>query len=233
MSIHIGAEKGQIAPSILLPGDPLRARFFAETFLQDAVCFNEIRGMYGYTGTYDGRRVSVMGTGMGMPTLAIYVHELITEYDVSTLIRVGTCGAIQPGLDVGDIVLPMSSSTNSSMNRRRFGGLDFAPTADFDLLLKAYRAAGERGAKVHVGGMLSSDTFYDEDPDWWRVWADHGALVCEMETSGLYTLAARHKVSALSVLTVSDNVVTGLAATAEQRERAFPQMAEIALAALP
>jgi len=233
VSIHIGAEKGQIAPSILLPGDPLRARFFAETFLQDAVCFNEIRGMYGYTGTYDGRRVSVMGTGMGMPTLAIYVHELITEYDVSTLIRVGTCGAIQPGLDVGDIVLPMSSSTNSSMNRRRFGGLDFAPTADFDLLLKAYRAAGERGAKVHVGGMLSSDTFYDEDPDWWRVWADHGALVCEMETSGLYTLAARHKVSALSVLTVSDNVVTGLAATAEQRERAFPQMAEIALAALP
>jgi purine-nucleoside phosphorylase len=233
VSIHIGADKGQIAPSILLPGDPLRARFFAETFLEDVICFNEIRGMLGFTGRYDGKRVSVMGTGMGMPSLAIYLHELIDEYEVRTLIRVGTCGALQPDLDIGDIVLPMSSSTNSSMNRRVFGGLDFAPTASFDLLLKAYRAAAERGIDARVGGMLSSDTFYNVDPEWWKVWADHGALVCEMETSCLYTVAARFGISALSVLTVSDNVVTGRTATPEQRERAFPQMAKIAMDILP
>lgn len=134
MSIHIDAKKGEIAPAILLPGDPLRARFFAETLLEDAVCFNNVRGMLGFTGRHDGREVSVMGTGMGMPTLAIYLHELINEYDVKTLIRVGTCGALQPGLDIGELVLPMSASTNSNMNKRRFGGLDYAPTADFDLL---------------------------------------------------------------------------------------------------
>lgn len=233
MSIHIGAEKGQIAPAILLPGDPLRAKYIAETFLRDAFCFNEVRGMLGFTGEYEGRPVSVMGTGMGMPTVAIYVNELVCEYGVKTLIRVGTCGAMRPGLDVGDIVLPMASSSNSSMNRRIFSGMDYAPTADFDLLLRAREAALEMGAKVHVGGMLSSDTFYDDDPDWWRLWADYGALVCEMETSCLYTLAAKHKASALSVLTVSDSLITGLAATAEQRERAFPQMAEIALSILP
>lgn len=229
MSIHIGAAPGAIAPTILLPGDPLRARFFAETLLADPVLFNEVRGMYGYTGDWNGKRVSVMGTGMGMPTLAIYVHELIAEYGVETLIRVGTCGALQPGLKVGDLVLPMSSSTNSNMNRRRFRGLDYAPTADWDLLSAAHAEATRRGARVHVGGMISSDTFYDDDPDWWKLWADHGALVCEMETSCLYTLAARHKARALSVLTVSDSLVTGEAATAQQRERAFPLMAEIAL----
>ena len=233
MSIHIGAETGQIAPSVLLPGDPLRARFFAETLLEDVICFNEVRGMYGYTGTRDGRRVSVMGTGMGMPTLAIYVNELINDYGVETLVRVGTCGGLQPDLEVGDLVLAMSSSTNSSMNRRRFGGLDYAPTADFDLLLKARESAVTRGVVPRVGGMFSSDTFYDDDPQWWKLWADHGALVCEMETSCLYTLAARHKVAALSILTVSDSLVTGRAATSEQRERAFPLMAEIALDIVP
>ena len=233
MSIHIGAEQGQIAPTVLLPGDPLRARHFAETLLEDAFCYNEVRGMLGYTGRYGDKRVSIMGSGMGMPTLSIYVNELVTEYDVKTLIRVGTCGALQPHLEIGDIVLPMSASTNSHFNRLRFGGRDYAPTADFHLLLKAYEAAKERGATVHVGGMFSSDTFYHDDPDWWKKWAAYGALVVEMETAGLYTLAAKFNVRALTVLTVTDNLVTGESTTAEQRERGFTQMAEIALDIAP
>ena len=233
MSIHIGAKQGQIAPTVLLPGDPLRAKHFAETMLEDVFCYNEVRGMLGFTGRYGDKRVSVMGTGMGIPTLSIYVHELVTEYDVKTLIRVGTCGALQPHLKVGDIVLPMAASTNSHINRLRFGGMDFAPTASFDLLLKAYQAATERGASVYVGGMFASDTFYDDDPEWWKKWAAYGVLVVEMETSGLYTLAAKFKVDALSVLTVSDSLVTGESSTAAQRERDFPLMAEIALEIAP
>jgi len=229
MSIHIGAKQGQIAPTVLLPGDPLRAKHIAETMLEDVFCYNEIRGMLGFTGRYGDKRVSVMGSGMGIPTLSIYVHELVTEYHVNTLIRVGTCGALQPHLKVGDIVLPMSCSTNSHINKLRFEGMDYAPTASFHLLLKAYEAAKERGASVHVGGMFASDTFYDDDPEWWKKWAAYGALVVEMETSGLYTLAAKFNVSALSVLTVSDSLVTGEFSTAEQRERGFTQMAEIAL----
>ncbi len=233
MSIHIGAKQGQIAPTVLLPGDPLRARHIAETMLEDVFCYNEVRGMLGFTGLYGDKRVSVMGSGMGMPTLSIYVNELVSEYGVKTLIRVGTCGALQPHLKVGDIVLPMSSSTNSHINKLRFEGMDYAPTASFHLLLKAYEASRERGARVHVGSMFSSDTFYDDDPDWWKKWAEYGALVCEMETSGLYTLAAKFKVEALSVLTVSDSLVTGETSTAEQRERDFTQMAEIALEISP
>ena len=233
MSIHIGAKQGQIAPTVLLPGDPLRARHIAETMLEDAVCFNEVRGMLGYTGQYDGKRVSVMGSGMGIPTLSIYVHELVTEYRVKTLIRVGTCGALQPDLKIGDIVLPMSGSTNSHINRLRFDGMDYAPTASFHLLLSAYETAKKLGARVYVGGMFASDTFYADDPDWWKKWAEYGALVVEMETSGLYTLAAKFKVDALSVLTVSDSVVTGESSTAQQRERDFTQMAKIALEIAP
>jgi len=233
VSIHIGAKQGQIAPTILLPGDPLRAKHIAETMLEDVVCFNEVRGMLGYTGRYGDKRVSVMGTGMGIPTLSIYIHELVTEYHVKTLIRVGTCGALQPHLKIGDIVLPMTSSTNSHINKLRFQGMDYAPAASFDLLLKAYEAAKERGARVFVGGNFASDTFYNDDPEWWKKWAAFGVLVVEMETSGLYTLAAKHKVDALSVLTVSDCLVTGESSTAEQRERDFPQMAEIALEISP
>jgi purine-nucleoside phosphorylase len=229
VSIHIGAKQGQIASTVLFPGDPLRAKNIAETMLEDVVCFNEIRGMWGYTGRYNEKRVSTMGSGMGIPTLSIYVNELVMEYGVQTLIRVGTCGAFQPYLKVGDVVLAMTASTDSHINRLRFGGRDYAPAADFDLLLKAYNAAKERGVKVHVGGMFSGDTFYKDDPEWWKIWAEYGALVCEMESNGLYTLAAKHKVSALSILTVSDSLVTGEIATAEQRERGFPLMAEIAL----
>ncbi len=232
MSIHIGAESGQIAPTVLLPGDPMRAKYFAETMLEDPFCFNQVRGMWGYTGLYGDKAISVMGSGMGMPTLSIYVNELLSEYGVKTLIRVGTCGAFQPYLKIGDIVLAMAASTDSSMNKLRFGGMDYAPVADFDLLQKAYEATSARGVKPYVGGIFSGDSFYNE-PDWWRKWADYGALVCEMETSALYTLAAKYKVSALSILTVSDSLATGEESPAAQRERGFMLMAEIAMAIAP
>ena len=170
---------------------------------------------------------------MGVPSLSIYVHEVVSEYHVKTLVRVGTCGALQSHLDMGDIVLAMSSSTDSQINRLRFDGMDYAPTASFHLLLKAYEAAVERGLRVHVGGIFTSDTFYNEDPEWWKKWAAYGALVAEMETTGLYTLAAKFRVDALSILTVSDSLVTGETATAEQREQGFPRMAEIALQIAP
>ena len=233
MSIHIGADPGQIAPTVLLPGDPLRAKHIAETMLEDVSRFNQVRGMLGYTGRYDGKRVSVMGSGMGIPSLSIYVHELVTEYHVKTLIRVGTCGALQPGLRIGDVVLAMAASTDSHTNKLRFNGMDYAPAASFELLWKAYQVASERSMDVRVGGVFSTDTFFYEDPDWWKNWAEYGALVCEMETNGLYTLAARFKVAALSILTVTDSLVTGEKATSQQRERDFPQMVKIALEISP
>ena len=229
MSIHIGAEKGQIASTVLLPGDPLRAKNFAETMLKDTTCFNQVRGMLGFTGTYNGKRVSIMGSGMGIPTLLIYVHELFSEYQVKNIIRVGTCGALQPELKVGDLVLAMAASTDSQINKIRFKGLDFAPCADFTLLLNAYQVAKSRGLDVRVGGIISSDSFYPDDEDYWQKWMEFGALVVEMESAGLYTLAAKFHARALSILTVSDSLVTHESATAEQREKKFPLMAEIAL----
>lgn len=229
MSVHIGAKKGDVAESILLPGDPLRARFIAETLLEDPVCFNEVRGMLGFTGRYRGKRVSVMGTGMGVPSHSIYVHELIVEYGAKTLLRAGTCGALQPDLAIGDVVLAQAASTDSQINKIRFEGQDFAPVASFRLLLSAYEAAEKRGMNVRVGGVLTSDTFYHDDPDSWRKWAAFGALVVEMETAGLYTLAAKFGVEALSILTVSDSLVTEEATTSEERERGFSRMAELAL----
>ncbi len=229
MSIHIGAKLGEVASSILLPGDPLRARFIAETLLEDPVCFNEVRGMLGFTGGYQGRRISVMGTGMGLPSASIYIHELITEYGVKELIRVGTCGVLQPDLRIGDIVLAMSASTDSNTNRLRFGGRSFAPTASFSLLRTAYDIATARDLPVYVGGVLSSDTFYGDDPDEWRQWAAFGVLAIEMEAAGLYTLAAKFGVDALTILTASDSLVQRTAVSSEDRERSFTQMAEIAL----
>ena len=233
MSIHIGAKPGDIAESILLPGDPYRARFIAETFLEDAVCFNQVRGMLGFTGSYNGKRVSVMGTGMGVPSHMIYVHELINEFGVKTLVRVGTCGAMQAGLELGDVVLAMSACTDSQINRLRFGGMDFAPTASFELLLKARHEAERRGANVRVGSVFTSDTFYGDDPNAWKKWADFGVLVVEMETAGLYTLAAKFGVDALSVLTVSDSLVAKTKTTSEERERTFTRMVELALEIVP
>ncbi|HHU92117.1 MAG TPA: purine-nucleoside phosphorylase, partial [Halanaerobiaceae bacterium] len=218
MSIHIGAKKGDIAGTILLPGDPMRAKFIAENFLEDIICYNEVRGMYGFTGTYKGKRISVQGTGMGMPSHSIYVNELITEYGVKNLIRVGSCGSMSEEIKIRDIILAMGACSNSKMNEIRFKGADFAPTANFDLLLKAYQAAGEKGIDVKVGNVLSSDFFYEDDPEGWKLWSKYGVLAVEMETAELYTLAARYGVNALAILTVSDSLVTGELTTSEERE---------------
>lgn len=229
MSIHIGAKPDEISPSILLPGDPLRAKFIAENLLDDAVCFNEVRGMLGYTGSYQGKRVSVMGTGMGMPSHGIYVHELITEYGVKELVRVGTCGCLQESIGMGDLILAMAASTNNQMNKLTFHGRDFAPSASYRLLQAAHAEGEKRGFPVHVGSILSADIFYEEDPEWWQLWARYGTLAVEMEAAALYTLAARHGVEALAIMSVSDSLVTGAAASAEQRQTGFPRMAEVAL----
>ena len=233
MSIHINAQPNDVSESILLPGDPLRAKYIADEFLENATCFNDVRGMLGFTGTVAGTRVSVMGTGMGVPSHSIYVHELIAEYGVRRLIRVGTCGAFQPQLGLGDLILAMAASTDSHINRLRFHGMDFAPAADFELLLSAHESAIAAGIPVSVGTVLTSDTFYDDDPDAWKLWAAHGVLAVEMETAGLYTLAAKFGVQALSILTVSDSLVSHAAATAKEREQSFTQMVELALDALP
>ena len=234
MSLHIGTKEGQIAKSILLPGDPLRAKHIAEQLLDGAELFNEVRGMYGFTGSYKGKRVSVMGTGMGMPSHSIYVHELINDYNVENLVRVGTCGAIKKDLKIGDVVLAMTASTDSQMNKLVFNGVEFAPSANFDLLLSAWQAAQARGMQIKVGGILSSDIFYnDEDPDWWVILEKYGILVVEMETSALYSLAARFNARALSILTVSDNIQTGENASHKQREQGFLAMAELALEIVP
>ena len=233
MSIHINAQPDDVAESILLPGDPLRAKFIADEFLDGAACFNEVRGMLGFTGTVAGTRVSVMGTGMGVPSHSIYVHELIAEYGVKRLIRVGTCGALQSHLGLGDVILAIAASTNSHINRLRFHGMDFAPAADFELLLSVRESAIAAGIPVNVGTVLTSDTFYDDDPEAWKLWAAHGVLAVEMETAGLYTLAAKFGVQALSILTVSDSLVSHAAATAKEREQSFTQMVELALDTLP
>lgn len=229
MSIHIGAPEGAIAPRVLLPGDPLRARFIAENYLENSECYNEVRGMYGYTGTYKGVRVSVQGTGMGMPSHAIYVHELINSYGAKTLIRVGSCGSIQTGIKLRDVVLALSASTNSSMVNQRFEGMNFAPTADWSLIEKASRKAAEMGMSIKAGNILSSDVFYDEDPESWKKWAKYGVLAVEMEAAALYTQAARFGVKALCLLTVSDSLVSKEETTSEEREKTFTQMMELAL----
>ncbi len=229
MSIHIGAKKGEIAETILLPGDPLRARFVAENMLEGANCYNRVRGMLGYTGEYKGVPVSVQGTGMGMASHAIYVHELINDYGVKNLIRIGSCGGMQESVKLRDVLLAQTASTDSSMNRIRFKGMDFAPCASFRLLKTAYDIAGEQGVPVRVGAILSTDTFYGEDPDGWKLWARYGVLAVEMETSALYTIAARFGVDALTILTVSDDLVTGDATTSEEREKTFTDMMRVAL----
>ncbi len=231
MSIHISAQKGQIAEAILLPGDPLRAKFIAETFLKDAECFNQVRGMLGFTGTYEGKRVSVMGTGMGQPSLSIYVNELIRDYGVQTLVRVGTCGGLTEKVKVRDLILGLAASTDSAVNRQRFRGMDYASAPDFLVLKKAYETALERKIPVHVGKILSSDSFYTPDPEAWKLWASYGCLGVEMECCELYTLAAHYGVRALTVLTVSDHLVTHEETTSEERQLSFGKMIEVGLAA--
>jgi purine-nucleoside phosphorylase len=234
MSTHIGAEPGQIAPYVLLPGDPLRARWIAETFLEGATCYSEVRGMYGYTGTYRGERVSVQGSGMGLPSLSIYVTELFAEYDVRSIVRVGSCGALTEGLALRDLVIASGACTDSSMNRIRFGGLDYAPVADFDLLRAAHDAYTARDLQVaaKVGLIFSGDTFYSPRPELTRRMADYGVLAVEMEASALYTLAAEFGRRALAVCTVSDHIVTGEQTTARERQETFTDMVGIALDAM-
>ena len=234
MSTHIGAAAGEVAPVVLMPGDPLRARWIAETFLDDARCYTEVRGMLGYTGTWHGRPVSVQGSGMGQPSLAIYVHELLTDYDVSTVVRVGSCGALSERVAVRDVVIGSGACTDSAMNRVTFEGLDYAPVADFGLLRDAAAAAGDvvgPDTGVHVGLLFSSDAFYATRPELTRRMVEYGVLAIEMEASALYTLAARHGRRALAICTVSDHIVTGEQTTATEREQTFGEMVEVALTA--
>ena len=231
MTIHIGAEKGDIAPTVLVPGDPYRAKWAAETFLKDVRCINEVRGMLGFTGTWNGHRVTIQGSGMGMPSLSIYANELIQDYDVQTLIRIGSCGGMQNHVGIRDVILAMTASTLSTPSRGIFKELNFAPCADYGLLAAAHDAARAKGVPTHVGGIYSSDVFYDERPDLNEQMIRHGILGVEMEAAELYNLAARHGRRALAVLTVSDHLITHEALPAADRERSFGDMVEIALTA--
>ncbi|WP_213454596.1 purine-nucleoside phosphorylase [Rhizomonospora bruguierae] len=232
MSVHIGAQPGEIAERVLMPGDPLRAKWIAETFLEDAKCYSTVRGMFGFTGMYRGERVSVQGSGMGMPSASIYAHELLSEYGVRTLIRVGSCGALAESLRLRDVVAAIGSATDSNMNRVRFDGLiDYAPVADFGLLRAAVEVAERRGIAVQVGSVLAADAFYTDRPDLYDRLAEYGVLAVEMESAALYTIAARFKARALTLLTVSDHIKTGDRTTAAEREQTFSEMVEIALEA--
>lgn len=229
MSLHIAAKPGDIADIILLPGDPLRARFIAETYLERPICYNEIRGILGYTGTYKGKQVSVQGTGMGIPSISIYVNELVREYGVKKLMRVGSCGSIQEEVALRDLILAVTASTDSSMNKNRFGGRDFCPPADYTLLRTAADTAEEKKMSWHAGNVFTTDMFYHDDPDYWKDWASYGVLAVEMETTALYTIAAKYGVQALTILTVSDTILSGGKLSAEDREKTFTDMMEVAL----
>lgn len=228
MSLHLAAEPGQIASRVLLPGDPLRAQWITENYLQDVECYSHTRNMLGFTGTYRGERISVQGTGMGAPSISIYVHELFQDYGVEVAIRVGTCGSIQPHIRLRDVLLAQAASTDSGMNRRVLGGLDFAPIADFGLLRRAHEVAQSRGSSVVVGGVGSMDVFYDTSDSVEKLSA-HGVLALEMEASALYTLAARFGRRALAVLSVTDIVGSHEALSQGERETSLREMVEIAL----
>ncbi len=231
MSIHIGAKEGEIAQTVLMPGDPYRAKWAAENFLEGARLVNEVRGMLGFTGRWKGHEVTIHGSGMGMPSLSIYANELIRDYGAQTLIRIGSCGGMQEQVKVRDVIIAMTASSVCTPSSTIFRELNFAPSADWGLLSAAVAAAGKVAAGVHVGGIYSSDTFYDERPDLNEQLTRHGILGVEMEAAELYTLAARHNRRALAVLTVSDHLITGEALPASERERSFGEMIEIALEA--
>ena len=229
MSIHIAAKPGEIAEVVLLPGDPLRAKFVAENFLENAVQYNDVRNILGYTGTYKGKRVSVQGTGMGIPSISIYVNELFQEYGVKRAIRIGTAGSLHKDVKIRDLVFAMSACTDSNANNIRFGGRNFAPCASFPLLKAAWEIAISKGWQPKAGPVVSSDMFYNEDPEDWKLWAKFGCLAVEMECSELYTLAAKYGREALGILTISDSLVTGESTTAAERQNTFTNMMETAL----
>lgn len=231
MTVHIGAKPGDIAETVLLPGDPYRAKWAAETFLDAPKLVNKTRGMLGFTGSYKGNPVTIQGSGMGMPSLSIYVNELIKDYGVQTLIRIGSCGGMQDDVALRDVILAMTATSVWTPSSTIFKELNFAPSADFGLLRGAADAAAAKGTTTHVGGIYSSDTFYDERPDLNEQMVRHGILGVEMEAAELYTLAARYDRRALAVLTVSDHLITGEALPSDQRETSFGDMVEIALTA--
>ncbi len=232
MSTHIAAAPGDIAPTVLMPGDPLRAQWIAETFFADARCYSNVRGMLGFTGTWRGQPVSVQGSGMGQPSLAIYAHELFDQYDVASIIRVGSCGALTEKVAVRDLVIASGACTDSSMNTIRFEGLDYAPVADFGLLRAAVARAEDIAQEgVHVGLIFSSDSFYAARPELVARMVEYGVLAVEMEASALYTLAAKFGRRALAICTVSDHIVTGEETSSQEREQTFGTMVEVALGA--
>ncbi|MCH8536536.1 MAG: purine-nucleoside phosphorylase [Alkalimonas sp.] len=226
---HIEAAAGDIASTVLMPGDPLRAKHIAETFLQDVRCVNQVRNMYAYTGTYQGKPVSVMGSGMGVPSMSIYATELVKFYDVKRLVRIGSCGALPKAVKVRDVVIAMGASTDSSVNRNRLQGMDFAALASFSLIEKAVAAARLKSIPVQVGNVFTSDLFYNPNPVLFDTLEKYGILAVEMEAAGLYGVAAEYGIEALSILTVSDHIRTGESLSAELRQTSFNDMVEIAL----
>lgn len=233
MSIHIGAKPGEIADRILLPGDPLRAKFIAENFLENVICFNEIRNMFGYTGTFKGQRVSVMGTGMGMPSISIYAYELIQDYGVKRMIRIGTAGALNEEVHLRDLVLAQASATNSNMIRREWQGYDFPQIASFNLLDKAYHIAKDLDIKTHVGTVLTSDVFYNEQADLDIKLGVYGVKAVEMESAALYYLGAKYDVEVLAMMTISDHLLhPEKNTTAQEREMTFTDMMKVGLETL-
>ncbi len=226
---HNGAKKEDIAKTVLMPGDPLRAKFIAETYLKDAVCFNTVRNMFGYTGTYNGKRVSVMGGGMGMPSIGIYSYELFNFYDVDNIIRIGSAGGIAENVHVRDVVIGMGACTNSNYAKQYNLPGTFAPIASYDLLKKAVDSAEKLKVNTVVGNILSSDTFYDDNENALNLWKKMGVLAVEMEAAALYMNAAKAGKNALCLLTISDCPFTGESLSAEERQVSFTQMMEIAL----
>ncbi len=229
---HINAPEGAFAETVLMPGDPLRAKHIADTFLQDAVCVNTVRNMFGYTGTYQGKKVSVLGSGMGVPSMSIYATELVKFYGVKNIIRIGSCGALPLDVKVRDVVIGMGASTDSMVNRNRLGGLDFAAMASFSLLEKAVAAARAKDINVKVGNVFTSDLFYNPSETLFDTLDKYGVLAVEMEAAGLYGVAAEYGINALAIFTVSDHIRTGEALSAELRQTSFNEMVEVALGCL-
>jgi len=226
---HIEAAAGDFAETVLMPGDPLRAKFIADNFLEDAKCITRVRNMFGYTGTYKGKRISVMGSGMGVPSISIYATELYKEYGVENIIRIGSCGAVRDDIKVRDVIIGMAASTDSNVNRKRFNNCDFAACADFSLLHNVVKTAERLNQQVHVGNIFTADLFYTPQPEMFSLMEKHGILAVEMEAAGLYGVAAELGKKALTVLTVSDHIKTGEVTTADERESTFKEMMELTL----
>ena len=226
---HIKAELGDFAETVLMPGDPLRAKFIAENFLDDAKCITQVRNMFGYTGSYKGKAISVMGSGMGVPSISIYATELYKDFGVENIIRIGSCGAVRDDIKIRDIIIGMAASTDSRVNRMRFNECEFAACADFGLLQKVANTAQKLNQKIHVGNIFTADLFYTPQPEMFAIMEKHGILAVEMEAAGLYGVAAEYGKKALTVLTVSDHIKTGEQTTADERETTFKDMMELTL----